>query len=110
MDGWSESVPFGRSQPAIQPNRRRNNECLEAFAVNNGRARFIIFLFGDPHGLESRERSQDGTTNPDGIFTFRRGDDLDFHGGRGQSRDFFLHTFGNTFEHGGTTGQDGVAV
>jgi len=83
---------------------------LEAFAVDDGRTRFVIFLFGDPHSLESRQRSQDGATNPDGVFTFRRSNNLDLHRGRGQSSNFLLHTFSNTIEHSGTTGQHGVAI
>lgn len=31
---------------------------LEAFAVNDAWARFIIFLFGDPHSLESGQRGE----------------------------------------------------
>merc|ERR1711988_863028 len=62
---------------------------LEAFSVDDGWTCFVVFLFGDPHSLEGGEGGQDGTTNPDGVFSFWWGDDLDFHGGWSQSSDFF---------------------
>jgi len=65
---------------------------------------FVVLLFANPHLLEGGQRGQDGTTDPDGIFAFRWGDDFDFHGARCQCGDFFLHTIGNTGVHGGTTG------
>jgi len=43
---------------------QKTNNILEAFPVDNSRARFVIFLFGDPHLLESRQRCQDGATDP----------------------------------------------
>jgi len=78
--------------------------------VDNGWSGFIVFLLGDPHSLEGGERSKDGTTNPDGVFTFWWGDDLDLHGGWGKSGDFLLHAVSNTWVHGGTTGEDVVSV
>ena len=56
---------------------------LEAFAVDDGWAGFIVLLFGDPHLLEGGEGSQDGTTDPDGVFTLWWGNDLDLHGAWG---------------------------
>ncbi len=53
---------------------------LEALAVNNGRSALVVLLLGDPHLLEGRERCQDGTTDPDGVLSLRRGNDLDLHG------------------------------
>merc|ERR1712187_581346 len=85
-------------------------KCLETFSVNDGRTSFVVFGLGDSHGLEGRQRSQDGTTNPDGVFSFGGRDDLDLHGGRSQGGDFLLHSIGNTGVHGGTTGQDVVGV
>jgi len=75
---------------------------LETFAVNNSRARFVVFLFRDPHLLEGGQRGQDGSTDPYGVFSFGWGDDFDFNGRRGQSGDFFLHSVGDTGVHGGT--------
>jgi hypothetical protein len=83
---------------------------LEAFSVDNGWSGFIVFLLGDPHSLEGGERSKDGTTNPDRVFTFWWGDDLDLHGGWGKSSDFLLHAVSNTWVHGGTAGKYVVSV
>jgi hypothetical protein len=33
--------------------------------VDDGWARLVVFGLGDPHGLEGRERSQDGATDPE---------------------------------------------
>ena len=56
------------------------DEDLEALAVDNGWARFVVFLFADPHLLEGGERSQDGASDPDGVFALWWGNDLDLHG------------------------------
>merc|ERR1712036_162898 len=85
-------------------------QCLEAFSVDNGWSSFVVFLLGDPHSLEGGERSKNGTTNPDRVFTFWWGDDLDLHGRWGKSGDFLLHTISNTWVHGGTTGEYVVSV
>jgi len=85
-------------------------KCLETFSVDDGWTSFVIFGLSDPHGLEGRQRSQDGTTNPDRVFSFWGRDDLDLHGRGSQGGDFLLHSIGNTGVHGGTTGQDVVSV
>lgn len=76
---------------------------LETLAVNNGRTALVVLLLGNPHLLEGREGSKDRTTNPDRVFTLRRSNDLDLHGGWGKGSDFLLHTVGDTWVHGGTT-------
>ena len=38
---------------------------LEAFPVNNTRARLVVLLLGDPHLLEGGQGGKDGATNPD---------------------------------------------
>jgi len=48
--------------------------------VDNRRTRFIIFFFGDPHIFESGKRSKDRSTNPDGVFSLWRSNNLDGHG------------------------------
>ena len=78
--------------------------------MDDGGARFIVFLLRDPHLLEGGEGSQDGTTDPDGVFAFGGSDDLDLHGGWGQSSDVLLHTISDSGVHGGTTGEDAVGV
>lgn len=52
---------------------------LEAFSVHDRRAGFVVLLLRDPHLLEGGQRGQDGATDPDGVFTFWRRDNFDFH-------------------------------
>jgi len=52
---------------------------LETLAMDNGRSGLVVLLLGDPHLLESGERRQDGSTDPDGVFSLRRSHDLDLH-------------------------------
>lgn len=40
---------------------------LEALAVDDGGARLVVLLLGDPHLLEGGQGGQDGATNPDGV-------------------------------------------
>merc|ERR1711976_423969 len=84
--------------------------CLEALPVDNGWAAFVVFLLGDPHLLEGGEGSQDGATDPDGVFPLRRSNDLDLNGGGSQGSDLLLHSVSNTRVHGGATRHDGVGV
>ena len=83
---------------------------LEALSVDDGWTGFVVFGLGDPHSLEGGEGSQDGTTDPDRVFSFWWSDDLDLHGGWSKGGDFLLHTISNTWVHGGTTGEDIVGI
>merc|ERR1712045_640165 len=83
---------------------------LEAFSVDNGWAAFVVFLLGDPHLLEGGEGSQDGSSDPYGVFSLRWSNDFDLDGGWSQGSDFLLHSVCNTWVHGGTTRHDGVGV
>jgi hypothetical protein len=85
-------------------------ERLETLSVDDSGAGLVVLLLGDPHLLEGGQGSQDGSSDPDGVFTLRGSDDLDLNGGWGQGSDFLLHSVGNTRVHGGTSGQDGVGV
>ena len=78
--------------------------------MDNSGAGFVIFLLGDPHLLEGGEGSQDGASDPNGVLSLGRSDDLDLHGGRGQGGDLFLHAVSDTGVHGGATGENGVGV
>merc|ERR1712095_169470 len=84
--------------------------CLEALPVDNGWAAFVVFLLGDPHLLEGGEGSQDGATDPDGVFPLRRSNDLDLNGGWSQGSDLLLHSVSNTRVHGGASGHDSVGI
>jgi len=83
---------------------------LEALPVDDGWARLIVFLFGDPHLLEGGQRGEDGASDPDGVFPLWWGNDLDLHGWWGEGDDLFLHTVSDSGEHGGATRQDSVGV
>jgi len=89
---------------------KRNRKHLETLSVNDGRAGLIILLLADPHLLEGGERGEDGTTDPDGILPLRWSNDLDLHRGWSEGCDLLLHTISNTWEHGGTSGEDSVGV
>merc|ERR1719489_2799 len=92
-------------------NYQQNYElCLKAFSVDDSGAGLVVLLLGDPHLLEGGEGSQDGASDPDGVFPLGRSDDLDLHGGRSQGGDLLLHTIGDTGVHGGAAGEDGVGV
>merc|ERR1719266_1550863 len=83
---------------------------LEAFPVDNGWAAFVVLLLGDPHLLEGGEGSQDGATDPYGVFPFWGSNDLDLNGGWSQGGDLLLHSVGNTRVHGGATRHDSVGI
>jgi len=78
--------------------------------VDDGWTSFVVVLLGDPHGLECGEGSKDGTSDPDRVFSLWWSNDLDLHGGWSKSSDFLLHSVGNTWVHGGTSGEDVVSV
>ena len=83
---------------------------LEAFSVHDRRTGFIVFLLRNPHLLEGGKRRQDGSTDPDGVFSLGRRDDLDLHGRRRQGGDLLLHSVGDAGIHGRTTREDRVSV
>merc|ERR1711997_964679 len=83
---------------------------LEAFSVDNGWAAFVVFLLGDPHLLEGGEGSQDGSSDPYGVFSLRWSNDFDLDGGWSQGSDLLLHSVGDAGVHGGASGEDSVGV
>merc|ERR1712114_11475 len=87
-----------------------NLNYLEALAVDNGWAALIIFLLGDPHLLEGGEGSEDGSSDPDGVFSLWWSNDLDLHGAWGKGSDLLLHSVGNSWVHGGSSGKNSVGV
>jgi len=83
---------------------------LETLSVDNGRARLIILLLGDPHLLEGGQRSKDGSSDPYRVFSFWWSNDLDLDGGRCQSSQFLLHSVSDSREHGGSSRENNVSV
>ena len=90
--------------------KQKQINSLEAFSVDNGWAAFVVFLLGDPHLLEGGEGSQDGSSDPYGVFSFWWSNDLDLNGGWSQGSDFLLHSVSNTRVHGGASGKNSVGV
>ena len=83
---------------------------LEALSVDDAGTSLIVLLLGDPHLLEGGERGQNGATDPDGVLSLGRSDDLDLHGGRSHGGDLLLHAIGDAGVHGRTAGKDRVGV
>ena len=65
---------------------------LEALSVHDGRTGVLVLGLGDPHGLESSESGKDGSSNPHGVLTLGRSDDLDAHGRRCKGSDLLGET------------------
>lgn len=76
---------------------------LEALAMHNRWAAFIILFFGNPHLLKSRERSQNRASDPNRVLALRRRNNLDLHGRRGERSKFPLHAIDDARIHGRTT-------
>lgn len=74
--------------------------------MDDGRSGLVVLLLRDPHLLEGREGGQDGTTDPDGVFTFRRGNNLNLHRRGCESGNLLLHTVRDTGVHGGAARLD----
>ncbi len=89
-------------------NRRVSH--LEAFAMNNGGARLIILLHGDPHLLEGGERSKDGPTNPHGVFALRGSDNLNYISGGSKTRQFLMHPISDSRKHRGASRYQHILV
>ena len=83
---------------------------LNALVVDNAPTTFVALLVGDDHLRESREGSKDGATDPHGVLTLWRGDNLDLHRRRGKEGDLLLDTLRKTLKHGATAKKDDVSV
>ena len=79
-------------------------------SVHDGRTGVLVLGLGDPHGLESSKGGKDGSSNPHGVLTLGRSDDLDAHGGRGKGSDLLGETLCNSLEHSRTSGAHNVGV
>ena len=79
-----------------------------ALGVDDGGTLLLVIGGADPAGLEGAEGSESGGTLPDSELTVSGGDDSNFHAGGSKLGDLVLESIGNTFVHGGTTGEDDV--
>ena len=71
---YQQSETFLKRSPTCQLEEKPIHKTLTA--MNDPRATLVILFFRAPRILEGTERSQNGATNPDGIFAFRRGNNL----------------------------------
>merc|ERR1712038_2091526 len=78
--------------------------------MHNGGTALVILLLGDPHLLEGGQRSQNGTTDPDGVLPLRGSDDLDLDGRGSEGGDLLLHAISDTWVHSGATRHHSVGV
>ena len=78
--------------------------------MDNGWATLIILLLGDPHLMEGREGSKDGSSNPDRVLPLWWSNDLDLDCGRCKCSDLLLHAISNTRVHGGAARHDCVSI
>lgn len=76
--------------------------------MDDGSTVLAVVLIGDPVGGEGGEGCKDGTSLPDGELTVSRGNDSNVRVGGCEFCDLFLQSIGETFVHGGTSGEDDV--
>jgi len=97
-----------RASPSVCGGIAKNS--LKALPVDDGRARLVVLLLADPHGLERGQRGEDRAADPDGVLPLGRSDDLDLHRARRHRRDLLLHAVGDAGEHGRAARHDRVGV
>jgi len=83
---------------------------LEAFLVDDLRAGLVVLLLLDPHGLERRERRQDGAADPHAVLALGRRHDARLDGGGRQVADLLGQALGQAGKHGRAAGQHDVGV
>merc|ERR1711908_151418 len=94
-------------------NRRslaKSRSGLEALAVDDGWARLVVLLLGDPRLLEGGKRREDGAADPDRVLALGGGDDLHLHRGGRERSDLLGHAVGDAGVHGGATREHDVSV
>ena len=81
----------------------------EALAVDDlGTAALVVLLLRDPHCLESRQRCQDGATEPDRVEALGGRKHLDSVVGGRQLVDLRPHALGQALEQRGAARKDNV--
>merc|ERR1719242_2508287 len=83
---------------------------LKAFSVDNTRSTLIILILANPHFLESTQRRQDRSSNPDRVFTLWWCHNLNLDTCRCQRSHLLGQSDINSWEHGGTSRQHSVGV
>jgi len=67
-------------------------DLLKTFSVHYSGAGFVVFVLCDPHFLEGRQATQNATTDPHTVFTFRRSHNFHSDTGWSQSSHFLGQT------------------
>lgn len=70
----------------------------------------LILSLGNPHRLESRQRCQDGPTDPHQELPFRRGNHPNLHSTGSQSDHLLGQPFGDAWEHSTTARHHDISV
>lgn len=78
--------------------------------MDNAGSTFFVFSLSNPHVGERGQSSDNRTTDPDGESSLRGGNNLNFHGGRGEVLHFFGESFSNTLVHGRSSGKDNIGI
>ena len=99
-------TPRERGRCLLQSPRR--GLVVHGERVDDGGTLLLVIGSADPAGLEGAEGSESGGTLPDSELTVSGSDNSNFHTGGSQFGDLGLESIGNTFVHGGTTGEDNV--
>lgn len=81
----------------------------EALSMHYGSSGLLIFLLSYPIRLESRQRTQNRTTDPHQKLPFSWSNHLDFHRRWDHGCQFFAESFRDARVHGGTSTHDNVA-
>ena len=73
-------------------------------------AKFAILLLRARDFSERAERRKHRTTDPDGVFAFRRSDNLNLHVRGRKVRELLLHAVRKAREHGRAAREDHVTI
>ena len=78
--------------------------------MDNGGTILLVVFFGDPHGGKSRKMGQNGSSDPDRVFSLLWGVDFDLHFGGSEVDHLFLKSLWDTWVHSSTTRHDHVFI
>lgn len=81
--------------------------CAE-LSLNASFTVFEVLLLGEHHVVEGGEASKSGGTLEDSVLAVGGGNEFDLVTSGSQAQELLLETVGETFVHGGTTGEDDV--
>lgn len=88
----------------------KSKDVLKTLPMYNSRPAFVVFLFCDPHLLESGERTQYRSTYPHRVLPLGRSGDFHLHGARAHGCYLLGQSVFNARKHSGTSRQNNVGV